>query len=120
MHFPLYVITGGAMWGHMDLKERVWTIPSTKTGQEHRMPLSDAAMTLLGESPGPEHGDYAFPGQSVRRASATRPSTLRYRACPVRGRTSTGSTSPFMASAARSEIGSRNVRTIRVNSRRLP
>jgi len=32
---------------HVDLTARVWTIPKTKTGVEHRVPLSDAAADLL-------------------------------------------------------------------------
>jgi integrase len=37
------------MWKHINLTERVWTIPSTKTETEHRVPLSDRAATLLNE-----------------------------------------------------------------------
>jgi integrase len=35
--------------GHVDLGARMWTIPRTKTGVEHRVPLSDAAVALLTE-----------------------------------------------------------------------
>jgi integrase len=39
----------GARWSEIDLSERVWTVPGNrmKAGREHRVPLSDAAMTLL-------------------------------------------------------------------------
>jgi integrase len=41
----------GARWSEFDLKERVWTVPGErmKAGREHRVPLSDAALALLGE-----------------------------------------------------------------------
>jgi len=32
---------------HINLRDRMWTIPKTKTGVEHRVPLSDAATSLL-------------------------------------------------------------------------
>jgi len=34
-------------WTHVDLNAKVWTIPKTKSGAEHRVPLSDAAVDLL-------------------------------------------------------------------------
>jgi integrase len=37
------------LWKHVNLTERVWTIPSTKTETEHRVPLSDPAIKLLKE-----------------------------------------------------------------------
>jgi integrase len=36
-------------WPHVDFKTRVWTVPSTKTETEHRVPLSDSAIKLLNE-----------------------------------------------------------------------
>ncbi|WP_245306290.1 tyrosine-type recombinase/integrase [Roseovarius aestuariivivens] len=43
--------TRGMAWGEVDLDVRLWTIPAArmKAGKEHRVPLTDAAMTLLGE-----------------------------------------------------------------------
>ena len=43
---------------------RVWTIPASrmKAGQEHRVPLSDAAMRLLQEQPRFEGCALVFPG----------------------------------------------------------
>ena len=39
----------GARWDEIDIRSRTWTIPGsrTKTGREHRVPLSDAATALL-------------------------------------------------------------------------
>ena len=39
----------GATWNEVDVDTATWTIPATrmKTGMEHRVPLSDAAITVL-------------------------------------------------------------------------
>lgn len=44
--------TRGMKWGEIDLEKRLWTIPANrmKAGKEHRVPLSDAAIALLGSS----------------------------------------------------------------------
>jgi len=43
--------TRGMTWGEVDLESRIWTIPAErmKAGKEHRVPLSDAAVALLGK-----------------------------------------------------------------------
>ncbi len=42
--------TRGATWAEIDLEAKVWTIPANrmKAGREHRVPLSEAALALLG------------------------------------------------------------------------
>ena len=42
----------GARWSEIDLKAAVWTVPGDrmKAGQEHRVPLSDAALAVLREA----------------------------------------------------------------------
>lgn len=52
----------GARWAEVDLDEKVWTIPPErmKANREHRVPLSDAATTLLRALP--KNGEYLFPG----------------------------------------------------------
>ena len=42
----------GATWDELDWKGKTWTIPATrmKAGREHRVPLSDQAMKLLGRA----------------------------------------------------------------------
>ncbi len=42
--------TRGTTWGEVDLDARVWTIPAErmKAGKEHRVPLSEFALALLG------------------------------------------------------------------------
>jgi integrase len=40
----------GAKWSEIDLKKRLWTVPGErmKSGREHRVPLSDRAVEILG------------------------------------------------------------------------
>jgi integrase len=54
-----------ARWSEIDLNAGVWTIPATrmKAGEEHRVPLSDAAMTTLEKMQDLRDGDLVFPGQ---------------------------------------------------------
>jgi integrase len=53
-------------WSHVDLDaEQVWTIPSTKTDTEHRVPLSGPAVRLLKEVKALGlNGDVVFPGRA--------------------------------------------------------
>lgn len=58
--------TIGAKWGEIDLKEKVWTIPAgrMKASREHRVPLSDRALSLLRDLPSERHNDHVFFGPS--------------------------------------------------------
>jgi integrase len=52
----------GATWDEIDLAKRTWTVPAErmKSGKEHKVPLSDAAVALLKSMP---KGDgLVFPG----------------------------------------------------------
>ncbi len=53
----------GAKWDEVDLEARVWSIPPErmKSGCEHRVPLSDDAVTLLRNLPRFEGSPYVFP-----------------------------------------------------------
>lgn len=53
----------------MDLDQTVWTIPParTKTAQEHRVPLSERAVSIPQEMEVVRSGDYVFPGQRPSR-----------------------------------------------------
>jgi integrase len=52
-------------WQQIDLNERLWTVPSTKTDTEHRIPLPHAAVRLLKEMKALELGDIVFPGMKA-------------------------------------------------------
>jgi len=59
-----------ARWPEFDLEGKVWTVPAarTKAAREHRVPLSDSALAILGEMAATRAGDYVFPGQRQGRA----------------------------------------------------
>ena len=52
----------GAAWSEINLDNRVWSVPANrmKAGNEHRVPLSQAAVDLLGRLE--QQSDLLFPG----------------------------------------------------------
>jgi integrase len=54
----------GATWGEIDLPNNVWTAPPErmKAGKEHRVPLSAAAVAILGSLDRNGRSDFLFPG----------------------------------------------------------
>ena len=54
----------GARWSEINLVEKIWVIPAErmKADKEHRIPLSDAAVTLLNELTPNEDEDLVFLG----------------------------------------------------------
>lgn len=53
-----------ATWSEIDFNKRLWTIPAerTKTDHEHRVPLSDDAISVLTEMKQNATSDFIFPG----------------------------------------------------------
>jgi integrase len=53
----------GAQWDEINLPMKVWTIPANrmKAGKEHRIPLSDAAITILLATPRMADNPLVFP-----------------------------------------------------------
>jgi integrase len=60
----------GARWDEINTAERLWTIPAErmKSGHEHRVPLSNAAMAIVEKMAALRKSDFVFPG---RKASAS-------------------------------------------------
>ena len=54
----------GARWGEVDLSAKIWTIPPSrmKASREHRVPLSEAAVSVLKEMQAVRQNEYVFPG----------------------------------------------------------
>jgi integrase len=54
----------GARWSEFDLAQRLWTVPPErmKGGKLHRVPLSDAALTILEKMENIRQSDFVFPG----------------------------------------------------------
>lgn len=61
----------GMTWAELDLKAGVWTVPAErmKAGKEHRVPLSEAALSLLQSLPRIEGVEWVFPGSGGRMLS---------------------------------------------------
>jgi len=59
----------GARWDEIDLGEKVWTIPAErmKAGREHRVPLSELAVTLVRRIAESRSGDFVFPGSNPKK-----------------------------------------------------
>jgi integrase len=57
----------GAKWDEIDLTGKVWTVPEDrmKAGNAHRVPLSDAAMSVLNEMWPLRNGGFPFPSQDL-------------------------------------------------------
>ena len=55
-----------AEWGEIDLEDRLWTIPGSKTksGEPHRVPLSDQAVETLADARTLGSGKWVFPAPS--------------------------------------------------------
>jgi integrase len=63
-------------WSHVDLDARVWTIPATKNGAEHRVPLVGRALAILqAYTPEQRHG-YVFPGNKGKPMTIAAPDAL--------------------------------------------
>jgi integrase len=56
--------TLGATWDEIDLQNKVWKIPAsrTKAGREHRVPLSSPALAVLQRMLAIRDGELVFPG----------------------------------------------------------
>jgi integrase len=56
----------GARWAEIDMDNAIWTVPAErmKAGREHRVPLCEAALTVLREASklGSQPGTFVFPG----------------------------------------------------------
>jgi integrase len=90
----------GARWSEFDLGARVWTIPGgpkgrMKTGREHRVPLSDAAMAILAKLNEIRISGLVFPG--LRLNQPLSPSALEavLRRMKIKGATVHGMRSSF-------------------------
>jgi integrase len=59
----------GARWDEIDLEARLWTIPAErmKSGREHRVPLSEAAIAVIEAMKTIRHSKFVFPGGRVGR-----------------------------------------------------
>lgn len=59
----------GARWDEFNLSERLWIVPGErmKSGREHRVPLSDAALAIVEQMAAIRQSDLVFPGAKKNR-----------------------------------------------------
>jgi integrase len=59
----------GARWDEINIAARLWTIPAErmKGAREHRVPLSNAALTIVERISESRQGDFVFPGGNAGR-----------------------------------------------------
>jgi integrase len=64
----------GARWNEINFAERLWIVPAErmKSGKEHRVPLSEAALALLREMNEIRHSAFVFPGHRTGRSLSSR------------------------------------------------
>jgi integrase len=57
----------GAQWSEINIAERVWIVPGErmKSGREHRVPLSDAALAIIEHMAAIRQSDFVFPGGKI-------------------------------------------------------
>lgn len=53
----------GARWDDIDWDRRLWTIPVSKSGRRRHIPLSDAALVILGRQAEGNTSEWVFPGE---------------------------------------------------------
>lgn len=59
-----------AKWDEVDMAGKVWTIPAErmKAGREHRIPLSDRAVTIIQQMLAGKQCDFVFPGPTGKKS----------------------------------------------------
>jgi integrase len=69
----------GARWCEIDLDAKVWAIPAyrMKAGREHRVPLSDRGVEILGKLNEVRASDFVFPGRQEPLSSSAMEKVLR-------------------------------------------
>lgn len=89
----------GAKWDEVDMVAKIWTIPGErmKSGREHRVPLSEAALSVLHRLHNQRFGDnpYIFPGQKKDRPLSNMSLTMVIRRMKIEGVTVHGFRSAF-------------------------
>ncbi len=87
----------GAKWDEIDIEEAVWTVPASrmKGKREHRVPLSDRAMAILGEVGKFKTGEFLFPGRRATAPLSNMALAMILRRTKVEGATPHGFRSSF-------------------------
>ncbi len=86
----------GARWDEMDLDAALWTVPAErmKTGEVHRVPLTDAMLAIIGPLQALQ-SEYVFEGQKRHQPLSNMAMLMLLRRMKVRGATVHGFRSTF-------------------------
>jgi integrase len=84
-------------WSEVDFDKKVWTLPADrmKAGREHRVPLSERAVTILRQLAEIRTGDFVFPGQHKERPLSKKAMELMLRRMKIENTTVHGFRSSF-------------------------
>jgi integrase len=87
----------GAKWKEIDIEEAVWIIPASrmKGKREHRVPLSDRAMGILGEVGKFKTSEFVFPGRRSTAPLSNMALAMVLRRMKIEGATPHGFRSSF-------------------------
>jgi integrase len=87
----------GMPWSEVDLDKKVWTVPANrmKAGREHRVPLSDRAVSILKQLAKLKAGDFVFAGQARSKPLSNMAMEMVLRRMKVEGATVHGFRSSF-------------------------
>jgi integrase len=87
----------GMRWSEVDFGKKVWTLPADrmKAGREHRVPLSERAVTILRQLAEIRTGDFVFPGQHKERPLSKKAMELVLRRMKIENATVHGFRSSF-------------------------
>jgi integrase len=87
----------GARWSEIDLDKKVWTIPANrmKAGREHRVPLSNGAISILEKLVELKAGEFVFPGQKSGKSLSNMSMEMVLRRMKIEGVTVHGFRSSF-------------------------
>jgi integrase len=86
-----------ATWPEIDLKQKIWTVPRErmKAGEEHTVPLSEAAVKILRRLHRTRISDYVFPGQRPDKPLSSMAMEMLLRRMKVKNATVHGFRSSF-------------------------
>ena len=92
----------GARWDEINPAERLWTVPAErmKAARQHRVPLSDSSLAILGRMRQVRQSDYIFPGLKAKRPLSDMAMTMTLRRMGRSGLTTHGFRSTFRDWAA--------------------
>jgi integrase len=87
----------GARWSEIDLDKKVWTVPALrmKAGREHRVPLSNRAISILKQLRDPDGGEFVFLGQKPKKPLSNKAMEMVLRRMKIENATVHGFRSSF-------------------------